>query len=308
MKRSLPAALAVPAVATLALFAGGCGTSTTAGAGSDGKVAVTAAFYTLQHAAEQVGGPHVTVTALTPPGAEPHDVELTPKAVAGLGSAQLVTYLKGFQPAVDQAVATVGRTAAYDVTADARLTLTASDDGHNHAATAPDPHFWLDPTRYAAVVTALGERLAGIDPGHADDYRANAKRYAAQLASLDADFTAGLAHCTSHELVTGHAAFAYLADRYGLHQESIAGLSPDTEPTPAQLASVTAFVKEHRVSTVYSETLVSPALTETLARETGAKVAVLDPGEGITAASAATDYVGVMRANLATLRTGQQCQ
>ena len=279
---------------------------------------MTAAFYPLQWASERVGGDHVAVTGLTKPGAEPHDLELTPKAVGGLASSDVVVYLKGFQPAVDDAVATQGGDAGFDVSPEADLTLAATDDGHDHAGEsegehaehaegARDAHFWLDPVRLESVATAIGERFAAADPANAADYRANATALVADLDTLDAEFEKGLAQCRSTDLVTGHAAFAYLADRYGLRQEGIAGITPDAEPDAATLRDLAAHVREHGVRTVYSETLVDPALADTLARETGATVAVLDPLEGLTDTSKGSDYLEVMRSNLATLKVGQEC-
>ncbi|QIM21147.1 zinc ABC transporter substrate-binding protein [Phycicoccus sp. HDW14] len=313
------APLALAATALLALTAcGSSGTGGGSGSGGDGRLRVTAAFYPLQWATAKVGGDHVEVGSLTKPGAEPHDLELTPKDVAGLASADVVVYLAGFQPAVDDAVAAEAKKTAFDVSADADLDLTATEEGHDHAGESPDahaehgtgkdPHFWLDPVRFEKVTTAIGERLATADPTNAADYRANAAALVKELGSLDAEFEKGLADCTSKDLVTGHAAFGYLAQRYGLSQEGIAGLSPDAEPDAATLRDLAAHVREHGVKTVYAETLVSPALTETLARETGATVAVLDPIEGITDTSKGKDYLEVMRSNLDTLRQGQQCR
>lgn len=305
---------AVLLAACAALLLGGC---TSADAGSDGRMPVTAAFYPLQFVAERVGGEHVRVTSLTKPGVEPHDLELTPRAVGELARAESVVYLAGFQPAVDAAVRTQAADAAVDVTPAARLTLSAGDEHAGESAqehadhasdSAADPHFWLDPTRLADVATAVADDLARRDPANAADYRANAAALVADLDRLDAEFRTGLAQCRTRELVTGHAAFGYLADRYDLHQEGVAGVSPDMEPDAATLRDLSAHVRDAGVSTVYSESLVSPALAETVAREAGAEVAVLDPLEGITDASRGRDYLEVMRANLATLRTGQDCR
>ncbi len=316
MKREL---LVLPSVAALlALAACGSGPTASGAAAKDDDLTVTTAFYPLQWASERVGGDHVAVTGLTKPGAEPHDLELTPKAVAGLASSDVVVYLKGFQPAVDDAVATLGGDAGFDVSPEADLTIAATDDGHDHAGESedehaehaegtPDAHFWLDPVRLQSVATAIGERFAAADPANASDYRANATALVADLATLDTEFETGLAQCRSTELVTGHAAFAYLADRYGLSQEGIAGITPDAEPDAAMLRELVAHVREHGVTTIYSETLVDPALADTLARETGAKVAVLDPLEGLTDTSKGSDYLEVMRSNLATLKVGQEC-
>jgi zinc transport system substrate-binding protein len=295
-----------------ALLLSGC---TAADADDDGRMPVTAAFYPLQFAAERVGGEHVRVRTLTRPGVEPHDLELTPKAVGSLRTAEAVVYLAGFQPAVDDAVRSQAPDTAVDVAPAARLGP-PTDSGHagedaaehaEHAEGGVDPHFWLDPSRLADVATVLGDDFARRDPVNAADYRANAAALVADLDALDAEFRSGLARCRSRELVTGHAAFGYLADRYDLHQEGVAGLSPDVEPDAATLRDLSARVREAGVRTVYAENLVSPDLAQTVAREAGARVAVLDPLEGITEASRGRDYLEVMRADLATLRAGQEC-
>ncbi len=316
MKRALATLAAAPL-----LVLAGCGSSDPgAGGAGDKALEVSAAFYPLQWVSQQVGGDLVDVRSLTKPGAEPHDLELTPKDVGELAQSDVVLYLKGFQPAVDDAVASQAKDAGFDVSADADLSLTATEEGHDHAGETAeehadhaheggqDPHFWLDPVRFEKVATAVGERFATADPEHAATYRANAQKVVGELKTLDGEFRTGLAQCESKELVTGHAAFAYLAQRYGLSQEGIAGISPDAEPDAATLRDLAAHIEEHGVKTVYSETLVSPALAETLARETGATVQVLDPIEGITDSSAGTDYLEVMRSNLATLEKGQQCR
>jgi zinc transport system substrate-binding protein len=306
-------ALRVLAASAVLLAATACGSAGANGtdAGSTDGLRVTAAFYPVQWAAQRVGGAHVSVRGLTKPGVEPHDLELTPRAVGELAASDVVVYLAGFQPAVDEAVRTQAPDAGFDVTPDAGLTLAATEvDDHadrDDEAAARDPHFWLDPVRLGRVSTAIAERFATVDPARAADYRANAASVGRDLRALDTDFRTGLERCRSDELVTGHAAFGYLAARYGLSQEGIAGVSPDAEPDAATLRELAAHVEQHGVTTVYSEALVDPALAETLARETGARVAVLDPLEGLTDRSRGRDYLEVMRSNLAVLEQGQGC-
>jgi zinc transport system substrate-binding protein len=293
----------------------GCG----GGSAADGaapRLNVVAAFYPLQYAVEQIGGDQVKVTGLTKPGVEPHDIELTARAVARVATADAVVYLRGFQNAVDEAVDSQAKGRGFDVTAPAHLDLAAVPDGHEDqspgqrpsGASASDPHFWLDPQRYAAVADAIAARLSRIDPANAADYQSRAKAFTARLSSLDAEFAAGLKDCRSRDLVTGHAAFGYLAEAYGLHQVGISGLTPESEPSPSALARIASTVKDEGVRTIYAETLVSREVAETLARETGARLAVLDPLEGLTDESAGHDYFAVMRANLQTLRAGQECR
>ncbi|HYO37717.1 MAG TPA: metal ABC transporter substrate-binding protein [Geodermatophilus sp.] len=307
-----------------ALALAGCGGSDDAAAGgSEAGLTVVAGFYPLEWAAQRVGGDRLDVSSLTPPGAEAHDLELAPQDVAAVAGADLLVYLEGFQPALDEVATTEAADTAWDAGQAADLTPTAEEHGHEgetaeehaeHAGDEPagdgealDPHFWLDPVRLASVGDALAERLTEADPDGAADYEQNAAALRADLEALDAEIQAGLAGCAVDTLVTGHEAFGYLADRYGLEVVGISGLSPSQEPDPAQLAEITALVRERGVTTVYTETLVDPAVAETVATEAGVRTAVLDPIEGLTDESAGSDYLEVMRANLATLQEGQSC-
>jgi len=306
----LAAALAaVLAVALGAVALAGCGSGD--GPRADGKLSVEASFYPLQWVAEQVGGDHVAVGSLTKPGAEPHDLELTPRDVAAIQDADVVLYLSGFQPAVDDAIDDVSGGTVFDAKASGRLdrTFTPIEDGESNAdeAGSVDPHFWLDPTRLADVATAFAKALGQQDPAHAADYTAGATALVAKLDRLDASFRAGLADCANPDLVTSHNAFGYLAARYGLTQEGITGLTPEDEPSASDLAAVTKFVKAKKVRTIYFETLVSPDIAETVAREAGVKTAVLDPLEGLNDDSQGSDYLEVMASNLKNLQAGQPC-
>ncbi|MGZ4598036.1 MAG: metal ABC transporter substrate-binding protein [Actinomycetes bacterium] len=308
-RRSVALALAFTVVGALTVTA--CGSSTSGTGGSPGKLRVVASFYPLQWMAQQVAGDHAAVTSLTKAGAEPHDLELVPQDIVRVGEADLVVYLKGFQPAVDQTVSQEAGDHAYDVSAAADLSLhyTPIEAGQQHAeqSGAVDPHFWLDPTRLANVSRQLARRFASLDPSHAQDYAANATALEAKLSALDHELSTGLAGCTHKDLVTSHNAFGYLAQRYGLTQVGITGLTPEDEPKPSDLGRVADFVKQHEVRTIYYETLVSPAIADTVASETGARTAVLDPIEGLTDRSRGRDYLAVMRSNLASLQKGQPC-
>lgn len=288
------------AVAVIALVAG-CSPPTDSNSadsadGAGAAITVLASFYPLQYVTEQVLGDRGQVRNLTPSGGEPHELELTARDVGALADASLVVYLAGFQPAVDDALEAVdGDTEALDVSGAARLTR------------ENDPHFWLDPTRLADVADAVADRLAEVSPADADVFRSRAAAVRAELARLDRELAAGLATCTSRDLVTGHQAFGYLAERYRLTQVGVAGLTPEAEPDGGTLAELTEYVRSHSVRTIYYETLVSPDVARTLAGATGAATAVLDPIEGLSETSAAGDYLALMRANLATLRAGQPC-
>jgi zinc transport system substrate-binding protein len=290
-----------------------CSNNSNTPAGADpAKIDVVVAFYPLQFVAERVGGDAVQVTNLAKPGAEPHDLELNPGQVGQISKAKLVVYLKSFQPAVDDAVAQQGGDRAFDVTGAAPL-LDAATGGPNHAGepgaapgAAKDPHVWLDPTRLSTIGDKLAERLGKADPARAADYTARAKTLRGDLETLDKEFDQGLTTCQRREVVTSHAAFGYLADRYKLTQIGLTGLTPEDEPSPQRLADVAKTAKDHKATTIFFETLVSPKVAETIAKEIGAKTAVLDPIEGLEPGSTG-DYLSVMRSNLSTLKTALSC-
>jgi zinc transport system substrate-binding protein len=288
-------------ILALVALAAGCGGS----ASSGGRTEVVAAFYPLAFAAERVGGDAVSVTNLTPPGAEPHDVELSARDVERVRAADFVFYLgSGFQPALERAVEGASGKAV-DVLGGLDLHEGGGHEGDEHAGEAAsdasvDPHVWLDPVRYAEVVERIGAAL-----GRPQAARAMRN----ELTQLDAQFRTGLRTCARREIVTSHAAFGYLAERYGLEQIALTGLSPEAEPSPRELEHVVREVREHGARTVFFETLVSPRLAETVARETGAHTAVLNPLEGLTEdeLERGEDYFSVMRANLAALRKALGC-
>jgi len=264
------------------------------GSQSDGT-RVVASFYPFAFVAEQVGGDDVEVDNLTSPGVEPHDVELKPKQVGSVQTADLVVYQRGFQRAVDDAVDRADRAKA-DVVDVAAL-----------VPTDRDPHTWLDPTTLVAVSQAVEARLSEADPDHAASFKANAERLEAQLVSLDADLAAGLKTCRTRTIVTSHAAFGHLAKRYDLTQVPIAGIDPTNEPTPSELADISSLVSREGITTVFTEALVSPAIAETVARETGARTATLDPVEGLSDDSGDETYLTLMRRNLDALRKANSC-
>jgi len=295
----------VAALLALSVTAGCAGPAAASGF-TGGRLSVVTAFYPLRFLADRITGGTADVTDLTKPGAEPHDVELNPRQVARIVDAGLVVYLDGFQPAVDQAVAQEAPERALDVASVVPLLpLSTGTDGETETVHGMDPHLWLDPSRYAAVADAVAAGLARADPAHAAEYQGRAAALHTELDALDAEFAARLKTCTRREIVTSHSAFNYLAARYDLTQVGITGISPEAEPSPRRLAAVAAQARRTGTTTIFFETLVSPKVAETLAREVGATTAVLDPLEGLTEPGA--DYFSVMRANLAALTGALGC-
>ncbi|MGA5038097.1 metal ABC transporter substrate-binding protein [Streptomyces capoamus] len=305
----------IPAAALAAVTALGAGTLTacsdSAAAVNTAKFDVVASFYPMQFLAEQIGGRHVHVTTLTSPGQEPHDLEISPQQIAALEEADAVLYLKNLQPSVDDAVAQSPVRTRIEAGSFTPLEHHGTEVGGHAAAhdthedeesAGTDPHIWLDPERYAQVAEGVGRAFEKADPEHAADYRKNTAKLVGRLDALDSAFRQGLARTRTKVFITTHAAFGYLAERYGLTEEAVSGLDPESEPSAARVRDLERTAEADGVSTVFYETLVSDRTARTLAHDTGLRTDVLDPIEGITGESRGRDYFAVQQANLKALR------
>ncbi|MGW7606876.1 metal ABC transporter substrate-binding protein [Streptomyces sp. NPDC054766] len=313
VRRRLISGFAVMVATALGLGAlTACSGSASADAKGNGKLDVVASFYPLQYLAEQIGGTHVNITNLTRPGQEPHDLEISARETARLQDADVVLYLKNLQPAVDDAVAQSGVKTRIDAASLTKLEKHGNEVGghaaaHDHSegeeAGATDPHVWLDPVRFGQVAEGVSAALQKADPKHAADYAKNMAALRKKFTALDTDFRNGLADTKTKTFITTHAAFGYLAERYGLTEEAVNGLDPESEPSANRVKGLENMAKADGVTTVFYETLVSDRTAGTIARDVGLRTDVLDPLEGITGKSRGSDYMQVMRSNLKALQT-----
>ena len=311
--RRLPltaAALALP----LSLVA--CGDSDSSS--SNEQLTVAAAFYPVETIVRAVGGDAIDVVTLVPPGEEAHEYEPTPQQLTELAEADVVVYLgQGFQPNVEKAIESlpdsVVRVDLLDgvtlLPVTEQLPGTEGETGGESLESGEDPHVWLDPANMQSMTDTVATTLAAADPAGADGFAERAAAYDASLATLDQEFTEGLASCTSDVLVTSHRAFGYLAAAYGLTQVAIAGISPTEEPSAKSLEAVAAFATDNGVTTIFFEENLPDDLAATVASEIGADTAVLDPVESLSTEQldADADYLSVMRENLAALTAGLGC-
>ncbi|MFF7875034.1 metal ABC transporter substrate-binding protein [Streptomyces californicus] len=334
VRRLIPATAVAGAVALGLTALSACSTSDAADGGDGGKLKVTASFYPMQFLAERIGGEHVAVTSLTKPGVEPHDLELTPRQIGSISESDYVLYLKGIQPAVDDAIKQSGVKNTVDAATLTTLENHGSEvsghdhghegeehadehghegeeaheehsegDGHNHGEEGgADPHIWLDPVKYAEVAKGVGKSLEKADPDHAADYKKNTETLVAELDKLNTAYESGLKNTATRTFITTHSAFGYLAERYGLTQQGIAGIDPEAEPSPARIQEIHTIAEKEKATTVFFETLASDRTAKTLAKDTGLKTGVLDPLEGITDKSRGADYIEVMESNLTALQ------
>lgn len=285
---------------------------------------VSTTFYPLYDFTNNVGGKKINVNNITPAGAEPHDYEPTPQQLATANDGALFVYNgAGLEPWVDNFLKTYKNTV---VSGSQNIELLKSDHSHDNeqgeiphaeeeAAShsdeqAYDPHYWLDPVLAIQTVNNIKDGLIKVDPTNTDYYTNNADTYIKKLESLNTDFENGLKTCQTRTVVTSHDYFQYMAKRYNLNIVSISGLSPDAEPSTQTLAEVTKAVKDNGIKYIFFESLASPKLSETIARETGAQTILFNPLEGLTdeEQKAGKDYISVQKENLANLRTALSCQ
>jgi len=291
--------------------------------GTTTKVGVVTTLYPIEYFARRIGGDLVNVVNLVPPGVEAHDFEPSAGDIRAITNAELVLYNgAGFEPWIDRALASAGGSALRVEVAAGLATLEGEEHGHGeeedeHADGEQggdehilDPHVWLDPLRATVQAAAVRDALKQLRPDAAAQFDAGAAALIAELESLHAGFVSGLAGCGFGLFVPSHAAFAYLANRYGLEQRAMAGVSPEAESTPAELARLAGELRSLGVKHVLVEPNISPRQAETLAREIGAAVLPLHPLESLTAdeAQRGETYFSIMRANLESLRTALQCQ
>lgn len=296
-----------------AVLLSGCSSQS---ASSDGKINVVTSFYPMYEFTKQVAGEHANVISLIPSGAEPHDWEPSAKDMKHMKNANVFVYNGIVEGWAEQALQSAKNPNRVVVEASKGIELMEGteeehddhDHGHDHKEAAGgkilDPHVWLTPALAQKEIEVIVTGLTQADPGNKDDYRKNADAYIAKLKALDESFRSGLKDVKRKEFVTQHAAFGYLAKEYGLTQVPISGLSPEEEPAPDQMAEIVAFAKEHKVQTIFFETLVDPKVAQTIAKEIGAKIDVLNPLEGLTddEKKKNLDYISVMTNNLEALK------
>jgi zinc transport system substrate-binding protein len=288
---------------------------------SDGdKISVVSSFYPLYFFASEIGGEHVNVRNITPAGVEPHDYEPTPQDVIAIEKSDvLVLNGAGFEPWSENVLSTIP-TEKVVIAGEAFATLEGTEDEHEERKEAPhedeneehltDPHVWLSPALARRMAERIRDGIIAADPENESDYRANADDLIAKLTALDSEFKNGLQLCARRDMITSHAAFAYIARDYNLRQVAISGLSPEEEPSAQELAEIVEFARQNNVKYIFFETLVPAAFSETVASEIGAQTLVLNPLEGLTSEeqTAGKNYFTEMRQNLTNLKIALQCR
>ncbi|MCZ7358305.1 MAG: metal ABC transporter substrate-binding protein [Candidatus Methanoperedens sp.] len=265
---------------------------------SSEKINVVTSFYPLYEFSKRIGGEKAEVSVLVPAGAEPHDWEPGPQDIIKVESAQIFVYNgAGLEPYIDKIITK---------TESQKLIVVDSSEGIEliKEGGTPDPHIWLDPVLAKHQADAIEKAFIKADPKNSDYYTANAQALRQDLDALGANISKELAPAKKKVFITAHAAFGYFAKRYGLTQIAIAGLSPDIEPSPAKIVEIVKLAQENKVKYIFFETLVSPKLSETIAKEAGAQTLALNPIEGLSEGQIkqGENYFTLMRKNVKNLK------
>ncbi len=278
-----------------------------------GKVHVVASFYPYAFFAEQVGGDHISVYSVTPVGVEPHDFEPSPRDLQRIESAQLFIYNgAGFDAWAEKAITNGSKMNASEYVHLLSLADENEDiheDDHDHEHSEYDPHFWLDTENAEKIVDQIQLQLSTLDPDNSQIYEQNAQKIKQQLENINEEYLGSMQYCKQNEIVVSHNAYSYLGKKYGFTIHSIAGLSTDNEASPQDLARLTQEVRSKNIKYILFETLVSPQVAQTLARETNTKTLVLNPIEGLTQddIQKGNNYYTIMKENLSVLTTAREC-
>lgn len=311
--------LSISAVSGLVFFLAACTAPTTEEPGTpaaEDKLQVVTTFYPMYDFTKQVAQDSADVSILVPSGTDTHGFEPSAKDVAQIQEADVFVYnseeMETWVPSILESIDT---TDVVIVNASEGIELLEgshaeeeehdhdheAEEGHSHEV---DPHIWLDPVLAQEEVRNIKEGLIEADSENEVTYEENATAFQTELQQLDEEYAAAFETAENRTFVTQHAAFAYLADRYDLHQVAISGLSTDAEPSPSELTEMSNFITAQNVEYIYFGKTTSSAISETLANETNTQLAVLDPIEGITEADqeAGVDYLQAMRNNLEALK------
>ena len=264
------------------------------------KLKVTASFYPLAFLAQTIGGEQVTVTNLTPSGAEPHEFEPSTRDIVKLTGEDIIL-LNG------------GGIEGYGEKIKANINSQKTEVaiiGEPFMSNSQDPHIWLDPVLYKKEAEAVSRIFVRKDPSHTSFYEANLKRLVRDLELLHTEYTVGLRNCDRTTIITSHKAFEYLAKRYKLQEVALSGLSPEQEPSAKTISDITTFAKSQRINYIFFEELMSPRIAETIAHEIGAKTLVFNPLEGLTKEDTirGRTYLSIQKENLKNLQIALSCK
>lgn len=262
------------------------------------KLTLVTTIYPFTDLAQKIVGDKANVIGIVPGGVEPHDYELTAQNIITIKSADIFVYngMAAIEPWLPKVIPFIPAVTKVDVSSGVKIIEN-------------NPHYWLDPEIDGTIVDMLVGVLVQKDRSNAETYQKNGENIKAQLASIHQSYTAQLLTCELRDVIVSHDAYAYMASKYHFQTHPIAGLSPESEPDARTIAELISFVREKKIPYILFETLASPKIADTIARETGARTLVLNPIEGLTDEDIENnqDVFSIMMSNLSVLKKAMKC-
>lgn len=303
-------------------------------------VSVVTTLFPLYSMAQEIGNTHADVTLLLPPGTSPHSYEPTPSDMLAIAEADVFIYTGPFmEPWVADVLSGMDTSDMEIVDASANVEVHRGEadiheehghehgdehehedheedargehDDHDHHHEEGDPHIWLSPSNALIIARDIGDAIARAYPEHASDIESARDAYIAKLNDVFTRYTETLLPCETRTLVYGgHYAFGYMAEAFDLTYVTAQGYSPDAEPTAANLATLVDIIEHENATAIFTNTLESPAIAETLARETGARVLLINPAGNVgkDIRDAGTTFIDILESNLSALSEGLRCE
>jgi zinc transport system substrate-binding protein len=280
------------------------------------KLTVAASIYPIAEIVQRVGGDDVQLLALTAPGVEPHDSELSAKQLEELTTADLVFYIGGgFQPDLEKAIASLpATTVAIDLLKSVDLIASKEEedeeDEHDHGHSDIDPHIWLDPANMAKMAAAVAQEIAKAQTSLTPGLTERQTQYADELTEIGSLIDNTFTTCVRRELVTAHDAFSYFAKRANIVTIPISGIDPENEPSAKELEAIAKIARENNVTTVFFEEILPKEFADTVAKAVGTNTDSINAVETISQddLDAGATYISIMKENIAKVAAGLGCK
>lgn len=279
------------------------------GRGQPPPLKVVTSVFPLHQFASLIGLDRAEVHLLLPPGAGVHTWQPRASDILLLSSADLFIHIGGgLEPWIPDLLKSLPGPGPRVLAMARALSIHESGEGDNDQE--HDPHIWMDFELDQLIVDQIAAALSEIDPANRAFFNERAGSVKSRLQKLDASYVQGLDGCRSRTLlVGGHAAFGYLARRYGLEQVSIYGLSPDAEATPGRLIDAIELGRKSRIKAVFTEANSSSRMATLIAKELKVEVLPLHPAANLNKQEweSRLTFFDIMEENLVNLRKGLAC-
>ena len=275
------------------------------------KINIITTLFPLYDFAKIIGGDKVNVSLLLPPGVEAHDFEPKPSDILKINQADVFIYTGMYmEPWVEYILNSISIDNLKIVDASAGITLLKPISIIGNGNNTFDPHIWLDFENDIKITESILKNLEEKDPKNASYYQQNYTKYLSSLIAIDNKYKKTLSNCKSNEIIfAGHYTFGYLITRYNLNYISAQGLSPDSEPTAGDLASIIQHIKSMNIKYIFYEELSTSQIANTLQEETQVKKLLLNSAHNLKKEDfdSNVSFIDIMEQNLLTLSEGLEC-